>query len=624
MAEITKMVYNLKVMKKAKFLILSIVYVLISFFCSINQIFASNIDGTIDGTYKYAWSENTGWINFGTTQGNVRVTDDGLTGYALGENIGWINLDEVNNDGEGNLSGYAWSENTGYIKFNPDNGGVIINGEGFFTGSALSENIGWIIFDGEYKVKTDWIRESPRSSRRSSGSRIIGYTSQEQAGNNLDVVVEKVWDSTKEVVTKIVDSIIPNFFKPKPQEEENIFVPIEEIVQKENVPLVFTGDWILIPSEPIRKFVLAPLPKEISKLAKKFPELGDTLEKVGVRKITDVVKLQDVDLSLPGLTERGGIVMSSGVPISDMSNDIKAKIPTEIVFAKAGGERIDFNIGVSINEDGKPEQKIKTIVGKPLKLALKPDHPVSGIKGYVIFKSKNDESLSKSPIINLPSNSLLAGAIFAHPVFGKTETKPIRIEQELLLFEFEYLDEDKDGIYTAEIEAPLVDGEYEIITVLTFSDKELGNKEIRLTTVIDPEGYVYEKYKDKEIRIPNANVSIYVLNNDSGLYESWDANKYQQKNPQKTGKSGAYSFLVPEGSYYIEATASDYLPYKSEIFEVTEGNGVHFNIELQGKGWWLKFFDWKSALLIIVTLLLLYNFYRDKIRDRISRMKKFN
>ena len=38
-------------------------------------VFASSTDGTIDSTYKYAWSENVGWINFGTTEGNVHITD---------------------------------------------------------------------------------------------------------------------------------------------------------------------------------------------------------------------------------------------------------------------------------------------------------------------------------------------------------------------------------------------------------------------------------------------------------------------------------------------------------------------------------------------------------------------
>ncbi len=146
---------------------LKLFYYFIILFIFLNVVFvfsasASTTDGTIDSAYKYAWGENTGWINFGTVNGNVHVTDSGMTGYALSETVGWINLNNIINDGAGNLSGYAWSENTGWIKFNPTNGGVIINSSGEFTGSALSETIGWIIFGGDYKVKTDW---RPRSAR---------------------------------------------------------------------------------------------------------------------------------------------------------------------------------------------------------------------------------------------------------------------------------------------------------------------------------------------------------------------------------------------------------------------------------------------------------------------------
>src|SRR3989344_7501382 len=122
---------------------------------------ASSTDGTIDSTYKYAWGENIGWVNFGTSNGNVHVTDSALSGYALSETVGWINLEDVVNDGQGNLSGLAWGENVGYIKFNPTNGGGIINSSGEFTGSALGENIGWVNFCGGYKGKTQW--RAPRA-----------------------------------------------------------------------------------------------------------------------------------------------------------------------------------------------------------------------------------------------------------------------------------------------------------------------------------------------------------------------------------------------------------------------------------------------------------------------------
>ena len=137
------------------------------------KVFAFAAQNTIDGTNKYAWSENAGWINFGTTQGNVTVTDAQLTGYAWSENAGWISLNcsndnscgtasyKVINDGYGVLSGYAWGENVGWINFNPAYGGVTINSStGEFSGYAWGENTGWIVFNCSTSacVKTDWRR----------------------------------------------------------------------------------------------------------------------------------------------------------------------------------------------------------------------------------------------------------------------------------------------------------------------------------------------------------------------------------------------------------------------------------------------------------------------------------
>lgn len=145
--------------------------------------FASWTDGAIDATDKYAWGENIGWLDFGTSAGDVSIADTALTGYVWGENIGWISLNCSNdstcgtvdygviNDNNGNLSGYAWSENIGWINFAPVFGGVSINSSGEFLGYAWNESAGWIVFNCattnscgtvDYKVKTDW---RPRSAR---------------------------------------------------------------------------------------------------------------------------------------------------------------------------------------------------------------------------------------------------------------------------------------------------------------------------------------------------------------------------------------------------------------------------------------------------------------------------
>ncbi len=438
-------------------------------------------------------------------------------------------------------------------------------------------------------------------------------------------IIEKIPEIIKEIPEKIkeIPEKIKEIIKPKPKPEE---IPEEIITVPEEAPLTMQGKWQLLPSGPIREFVLAPLPKEIKELAEKFPDLGETLKKVGVTKITDIKKLKTVKLTLPGLTERVGLstariepgkfALPKGVPMAELSAQAKQQIPTEIVFAKTGGELIDFNIALSVAEKGEPEQRINTISGKPLQLVVKPDKPVKSVKGYVVFKSKKKELGSKNQELSL--NSLLASMVFASPSFAK-EYDPVEIEERLVLMEFEYTDPDNDGIYTAEINAPIVEGEYEIITVMDFEDSELGKKEIRLITIIDPEGYIYEKDGDKETRIPGAIVSLFWLNPETKQYELWPAKEYQQENPQITNTTGKYSFLVPEGSYYLKVEAPGYLVYDGKPFQIKEGSGVHFNIELKTKYWWLKVVEWKTILLIAIILLLLYNFYRDKIRERIKK-----
>jgi very-short-patch-repair endonuclease len=123
---------------------------------------AAALAGTISATDKYAWSENTGWLNFGPSTGGVTVHSTYLAGYAWQQNIGWIKLGAnaggpyantgaanwgVNRDSAGNLSGYAWSETMGWINFAASHGGVTINPvSGSFDGYAWGANIGWISF----------------------------------------------------------------------------------------------------------------------------------------------------------------------------------------------------------------------------------------------------------------------------------------------------------------------------------------------------------------------------------------------------------------------------------------------------------------------------------------------
>lgn len=154
-----------------------------------NLVSASTTDGTIDSTYHYAWSENAGWVDFGSVAGNVHVTDSILTGSVYGENIGWVTLNPqtyggVTNNSEGVLSGYAWGENIGWLDFSH----VTIGSDGIFSGGAYSENIGWITFGtGDNKVLTDWRPLSTRTPQ--PNTEMGGVYSTSWTVNPWDIVV---------------------------------------------------------------------------------------------------------------------------------------------------------------------------------------------------------------------------------------------------------------------------------------------------------------------------------------------------------------------------------------------------------------------------------------------------
>lgn len=123
--------------------------------------------GTTDSTYKYAWGNVAGYVNFAPTNSTITVSDSSLTGYAWSQNDGWIYLQPANggvsNNGQGTLSGYAWDESQGWVSFS----GVTIDSSGKFHGQATGSNGYAISFDCTYcDVRTAW---RPATSGGSSG-----------------------------------------------------------------------------------------------------------------------------------------------------------------------------------------------------------------------------------------------------------------------------------------------------------------------------------------------------------------------------------------------------------------------------------------------------------------------
>ncbi|MFA5745089.1 MAG: hypothetical protein WC887_02650 [Candidatus Paceibacterota bacterium] len=144
-------------------------------FISPISVHASTTSGTIDTTHKYAFSNVGGYVNFAPDKGGLTITDSAITGYAWSANTGWINFDTtqsgVTNDGEGTLGGFAWDSNAGWISFS----GVTIDSSGQFHGQATGGTVNGVSYGINFEctscvVSTDWRPASSRPSGSGGGS----------------------------------------------------------------------------------------------------------------------------------------------------------------------------------------------------------------------------------------------------------------------------------------------------------------------------------------------------------------------------------------------------------------------------------------------------------------------
>ena len=380
--------------------------------------------------------------------------------------------------------------------------------------------------------------------------------------------------------------------------------PVPAPVVPQSAPLALAGIWNLLPLS-VSDFVLAPLPQDLQVVERQFPQLGQTFGGLGLNKITDLQKLQNAQITLPGLSESAGLAsqtLSEGaiapftsLSLANLPQDIKQSLPNEFVFTGIDG--IDLNSKLTLNDSGNIEQTVRTIVNQTVHLTMKVDQPALSVRGYLTVKNT---------VATRPNFFASLMASVSAAALGVDNTPP----QNLLLQEFDYSDPDNDGIYEADVVAPAVDGQYDVMTAIKYADSTQERKELHMTLVVDPEGYVYELTGTNETRISKAQVSLFWMNPQTNNYELWPAKTWRQTNPQITGRTGQYSFLVPPGDYMLKVNAVGYGKYEGKPFEVTEGSGIHENIQLKPDHWDWASFDWKfwilTGILSILASVLIY------------------
>ncbi len=367
--------------------------------------------------------------------------------------------------------------------------------------------------------------------------------------------------------------------------------PLIKIAKK--TPIALRSQWSLVAApKPLPK--LSPVMKRLVNLITKFPHLNKTFKEIGMNKIVDATKLRPVEFNLPRLAEitqlRPEIKLAPlaalrGIPVSKLSTAELAKIPVGVVFVRSADEKIDLNVSFALNKKGQVRQVVNVVAGQSVKLVVKSAMPVESVRGYILTLPENNFDLT-----NIPPSSLMA---LTSPQLIKNQVQPVN--RYLVLKEFDYRPVG-NNVFVADVQVPRGGDRYQIKTIIDYVDPKMPNQEVELVTVIDPEGYVYSKIKDQELRIKGAKVSLFWKNPATKKFELWPADEFQQNNLQITDKTGQYFFLVPEGQYYIMTEAKSYRLYKSDLFMVRRDAGVHINIELERKTFFSRFIDWLNKI----------------------------
>ena len=66
----------------------------------------------------------------------------------------------------------------------------------------------------------------------------------------------------------------------------------------------------------------------------------------------------------------------------------------------------------------------------------------------------------------------------------------------------------------------------------------------------------------------NAQIEVYYLEPESRSWNLWEGASYGQDNPQNTDPLGNFKLFLPQGKYYIKASAKGYKQLTSDIFEI--------------------------------------------------------
>ncbi|WJH36033.1 hypothetical protein N6H14_09170 [Paenibacillus sp. CC-CFT747] len=101
------------------------------------------------------------------------------------------------------------------------------------------------------------------------------------------------------------------------------------------------------------------------------------------------------------------------------------------------------------------------------------------------------------------------------------------------------------------------------------------NKKADPVWIHDPSGYVYEV--EPSNRIPGIQATVLHKNEDTGSWEVWDAEWFEQVNPQITDGEGRYGWFVPDGLWKVIYEGAGFVTTESAELQVLP---PHFDVNI--------------------------------------------
>lgn len=122
------------------------------------------------------------------------------------------------------------------------------------------------------------------------------------------------------------------------------------------------------------------------------------------------------------------------------------------------------------------------------------------------------------------------------------------------------------------IQAPSTTGKFPFTILIDYTDD--SHDRVQGTFSLLSQGFVWQGTISN--KITDAKVTLY---ESSTTPRVWNAAPYHQINPQITGASGQFAFLVPPGRYYLLVQKDGYRDQATTVFEIAN-NVVNQNVEI--------------------------------------------